>query len=112
MGALRQPSPSFWGVRSVGFGYAYSVCMLVLVSSKAQSTVARSRLATRLHSMETLRLWEEGKGWSRGGHWERTRRELETLGGLQEDRETLGWCWKKTAGTKAETGMQLVENKG
>lgn len=53
-----------------------------------------------------------GKGLEPGGHWERTRRELETLGGLQEDRETLGWCWKKIAGTKAETGMQPVENKG
>lgn len=49
-----------------------------------------------------------GKGLELGG----TRRELETPGGLQEDRETLGWCWKKTAGTKAETGMQPVENKG
>ena len=78
----------FFGVKSVGFRCAYRVCMLVLVSSNAQSMVARSRLATRLHSMETLRLREEGEGWSwggLGGNWERSRGELETLGrSLQE----------------------------
>lgn len=35
------------------------VCMLVLVRSKAQSTVAGSRPDTRLHSMETFNLEEE-----------------------------------------------------
>ena len=38
---------------------AYMVRMLVLVRSKAQSTVAGSRPDTRLHSMETFNLQEE-----------------------------------------------------
>lgn len=37
-------------------GRAYMACMLVLVRSKAQSTVAGARPDTRLHSMETLSL--------------------------------------------------------
>ena len=37
-------------------GRAYMVCMLVLVRSKAQSTVAGSSPDTRLHSMETFNL--------------------------------------------------------
>lgn len=47
-------------------GRAYMVCILVLVRSKAQSTVAGSRPDTRLHSMETFNL-RRGKGgvWSR-----------------------------------------------
>lgn len=38
---------------------AYMVRMLVLVRSKAQSTVAGSRPDTRLHSIETFNLQEE-----------------------------------------------------
>jgi len=38
---------------------AHMVRMLVLVRSKAQSTVAGSRPDTRLHSMETFNLQEE-----------------------------------------------------
>lgn len=42
-------------------GHAYIVCILVLVRSKAQSTVAGSNPDTRLHSMEIFNL-RSGQG--------------------------------------------------
>lgn len=48
-----------------GTGDTHSVCMLALVSSKAQSRVDGSRPDTRRHSMDTFRLRDrpEGTRW-------------------------------------------------
>lgn len=52
------------GTRPVGC--TYMVCMLVLVRSKAQSTVAGSSPDTRLHSMETFNLGGEEEAGGAG----------------------------------------------